>query len=141
MEKQLHHSEPVFPVSIKGVIFHNDKVVLLQNDRDEWELPGGRLEVGESPEATVTREIREELGLDVSVGPLLDCWVYEVDKQKHVVIVTFGCIAKSFTKLKISSEHKKAGLFSLSEVAKLRMPEGYRNSINTWSQFFNERAH
>ncbi|MBB4907559.1 NUDIX domain-containing protein [Actinophytocola algeriensis] len=39
-----------FPVSIKGVVIHADKVLLLRNDRDEWELPGGRLEIGETPE-------------------------------------------------------------------------------------------
>jgi len=31
-----------FPVSVKGIVYHNDKVVLLKNERDEWELPGGK---------------------------------------------------------------------------------------------------
>ena len=34
---------PVFAVSIKGVVFIDDRVVLLKNEREEWELPGGRL--------------------------------------------------------------------------------------------------
>lgn len=37
-----------FPVSIKGVVVSDDRVLLLKNDRDEWELPGGRIELGES---------------------------------------------------------------------------------------------
>jgi hypothetical protein len=28
------------PVSIKGVVFREDRVILLRNERDEWELPG-----------------------------------------------------------------------------------------------------
>ena len=39
-----------FPVSIKGVVIRGDKVILLRNERDEWELPGGKLELSESPE-------------------------------------------------------------------------------------------
>jgi ADP-ribose pyrophosphatase YjhB (NUDIX family) len=52
-----------FPTSIKGVILDGPKVVLLRNERDERELPGGKLELGEAPEDWVSRE--EELGLKV----------------------------------------------------------------------------
>ena len=48
-----------FPVSVKGVVLHAERVVLLKNEREEWELPGGKLELGESPEDCVTREIYE----------------------------------------------------------------------------------
>ena len=37
---------PKFPVSVKGVIFLDRRVVLLRNGRGEWELPGGGLEAG-----------------------------------------------------------------------------------------------
>ena len=43
-----------FPVSIKGVLVEAGRVVLLENDRDEWELPGGRLEPGKAPEGAVS---------------------------------------------------------------------------------------
>ena len=32
-----------FPVSVKGVVVRANRVLLLRNERDEWELPGGRL--------------------------------------------------------------------------------------------------
>ena len=51
-----------FPVSIKGVLVEAGRVVLLENDRDEWELPGGRLEPGEAPETCLAREFAEEWG-------------------------------------------------------------------------------
>ena len=39
-----------FPVSIKGVLAEAGRFVLLENERDEWERPGGRLEPREVPE-------------------------------------------------------------------------------------------
>jgi len=50
-----------FPVSIKGVLLEAGRVVLLENEREEWELPGGRLETGEDPMACLVREFAEEL--------------------------------------------------------------------------------
>ncbi len=37
----------------------------------DWDLPGGVVEVGESPQLAVVREVEEELGLDIASGPLL----------------------------------------------------------------------
>jgi 8-oxo-dGTP pyrophosphatase MutT (NUDIX family) len=48
---------------VKLVVDYQGRVPLLKNERDEWELPGGKLEVGESPEHSVCREAAEELRL------------------------------------------------------------------------------
>ena len=61
-----------FPVSVKGVVCQESKVILLKNERDEWELPGGKLELGEDPEFCCVREIKEELALNVKIGLILD---------------------------------------------------------------------
>ena len=121
-----------FPVSVKGVVLRDGAVVLVRNSRDEWELPGGRLEVGERPEDCVVREIAEEVGWDVVAGPLLDVWVYPVRPDRDVVIVTFGCDPIRTAEAVVSDEHVAIGLFTEAEMANLRMPEGYKRSVTAW---------
>jgi len=123
-----------FPVSVKGVVLHAARVVLLKNEREEWELPGGKLEPGESPEGCVVREIHEELGLHVSPGPLLDSWVYHIAAGVDVLIVTYGCYSVPFASVTHSPEHKAVGLFTLQEIQALPMPEGYKKSIQAWAE-------
>lgn len=50
----------------------DDRVLLVQPTyKPTWEIPGGVVEAGESPAATVAREVREELGVELPVGRLL----------------------------------------------------------------------
>jgi 8-oxo-dGTP pyrophosphatase MutT (NUDIX family) len=113
---------PRWPVSIKGVVLWDDAVVLVHNERDEWELLGGRLDEGETPEQCVVREIAEELGFVARPEQLLDTWVYEVVPGRRVFIVTFGCSAE------------RPGGLPVRAVNDLAMPEGYRASIRRWSE-------
>lgn len=124
-----------FPVSVKGIVYQDGKVVLLKNERDEWELPGGKLELGETPEACVVREIEEELGLTAQTGPLLDAWVYHIYEGADVLVLTYGCHPEPFATVTYSPEHKAVGLFSPQEIPALHMPEGYKNSIRTWVEY------
>jgi 8-oxo-dGTP pyrophosphatase MutT (NUDIX family) len=129
-----HTQEPqAFSVSIKGVVVRDGKVLLLRNEREEWELPGGRIELGETPEECVAREIFEETQWKVRTGPILDTWIYYIDAaEKHVFIVTYGCHPIGDTQPVLSHEHKEIGLFGEDEVSALVMPDGYKRSIATW---------
>jgi mutator protein MutT len=128
---------PRFPVSVKGVIFLESRVVLLRNEREEWELPGGRLEAGEDPADCLVREVKEELGIAVAVEAILDCWRYEL-ATGEVVIVTYGCRCRGEAGLQISAEHQALGLFGIAEIAALAMPEGYKRSIRHWDRLLRE---
>jgi len=62
------------PLSAAGALFFDDhgRVLLVEPTyKDHWEIPGGMVEVGETPREACVREVREELGLHVEPGPLL----------------------------------------------------------------------
>lgn len=117
-----------FPVSIKGVIFLGEQVILLKNERDEWELPGGKLERGEDISTCLAREIYEELSVPAQVESLLDAWVYTI-LSVDVVILTYYCHVKEDVSPKISHEHKEFGLFQLNQLDKIPLPDGYKRAI------------
>ena len=135
---------PCFLVSIKGVLLvpgdprvaGSRRVALLENERGEWELPGGKLERGETPETCLVREIHEELGVTATPGPLLDVWLYRLPPgapETEVLIVTYGCLAEPFGEIRWTAEHRGGLLASLDELGRLPMPEGYRRSIRAWA--------
>lgn len=65
------------PIECAGAVVRDEAGRLLlvrrahEPSRGLWSLPGGRIEAGESAAAAAAREVREETGLDVSVGRLL----------------------------------------------------------------------
>jgi 8-oxo-dGTP pyrophosphatase MutT (NUDIX family) len=123
-----------FPVSVKGVVIRDGRVVLLENERREWELPGGKLDPGESPERCVVREIEEELQLRVEPSRLLDAWVYAITPSVRVLIVTYGCTETVVRSAVVSHEHERLAWFPIDDVGGLPMPEGYKASIRAWAQ-------
>lgn len=118
-------------VSIKGIVEKEGKILLLQNERDEWELPGGGIELKETPEECVIREIQEEVNIHCKVTKIVDSWVYEVLPERYVIIVTYFCepLRANLEEIKISHEHSDLRWVPLEEIETINMPEGYKRSI------------
>lgn len=132
-----------FPISVKGIIIHKQRILLLKNERNEWELPGGKLELGEEIEQCLTREIMEETTLDVTVQELIHTWVYTIFPNVHVFIVTYACSTPVTDVFHISNEHKEGKWFDLAAVPALNMPSGYKKSIHLYTEMFahNQQHH
>jgi ADP-ribose pyrophosphatase YjhB (NUDIX family) len=79
-------------VRVTGVVIEDDRILLLNQDTDagrSWNLPGGKLEDGETLAAALVREMREETGLDVEPGRLLYVCDHLPGSGTHVVHMTF----------------------------------------------------
>ena len=119
--------------SIKGVLLLGDRIVLVKNPRNEWELPGGRADAGESHAQTLAREFEEELAIAVRVGEPIDSYVFEVIPGRQVRIVTYGCTLAGEFNPRISDEHTAHCLWPVGRLSEINLPAGYRQSVVKWA--------
>ncbi len=57
----------------------------------KWEFPGGMMEYGETPQQTAEREVREELGIIVSVFGLIHAQTNIYSDGKHYLVLFYEC--------------------------------------------------
>lgn len=124
------------PVSIKGIVFEEGKVWLRHNERNEWELPGGKMDEGEQPEETVIRELSEELGFETQVVDIIQSHLYVIktsnDESHGVMVVSYLCkfIGRvGGFELVGEAGNTKFKSFGMKEVKNLNMPEFYKQAI------------
>lgn len=91
-------------IGVGGVLIHNGRALLIRRAaeplRGQWSIPGGKLELGETMAEGVARELKEETGIEVRAGELIEVferiWVEEAGaggaKPKfHYVIADYLC--------------------------------------------------
>jgi 8-oxo-dGTP pyrophosphatase MutT (NUDIX family) len=116
---------------VKAVIVRDGRVLLVANHRDEWELPGGRPEPGESVAAALVREVAEETGLRCRVREELLRWSFEPVPGRTVDVVAFRCALDDTTepKVRTSDEHVAHRWVPLEELGNLPLPDDYRRAV------------
>lgn len=92
--------------SVKALLQHNKKFLIVREDLHKgqvWDLPGGKIEYGEDPEDALSREVKEELDLDIKIEKSVGVWYFFSQNNKHQVIChTYLCTIKGKLKIDIS---------------------------------------
>ena len=76
-----------------GIVQRDGKIMVCQRKAGKanglkWEFPGGKLEPGESPEAALERELREELGIQTRTGRIYDA-KHRVESGRELLILFY----------------------------------------------------
>ena len=118
-------------VGIGGILVHEGRVVLVKRRFDplagQWSIPGGAVETGETLDACVVREMSEETGFSVEVGPVvevLDRITRDDDGRVlyHFVLIDYLCWPVG-GELRAGSDVAEAVLAEPSELAQYQLTE------------------
>ncbi|KKP79547.1 MAG: nucleotide exchange factor GrpE [Candidatus Moranbacteria bacterium RIFOXYC12_FULL_36_13] len=125
-------------ITVKAVVISEDGQTLIlkrvkdsDTNPDKWDIPGGLLEAGETIEKALKREIKEETGLEVEIGPVIR--VSEFPKEtkqfkKEKRSLRFIAYCQGNTEVKLSDEHSEFLWLEIDEaVKKLNEKDGFEN--------------
>jgi 8-oxo-dGTP diphosphatase len=130
--KRLYPDQPV--VGIGAVIVKESKIVLIKRGNEpskgKWTIPGGLVELGESPEQAVIRETKEETGVDAEDPALIDV-VSNVDLDEqgrikyHYIIIDYLVHVKGGS-LHVASDAVELRLVPFDEVESYDLTASFR---------------
>lgn len=126
-----------FQVGIKGFVWNGDRLLFVQENNDEhlWELPGGRIDVGEeslTPAEILLRELREEVGPKFScrIGPPCAAWVRPPDPRRPLSVFLLGLhCSEARGEIKLSDEHVDYVWMNREDWTRLSLAPGYRAAL------------
>jgi 8-oxo-dGTP diphosphatase len=85
-------SNQVVPAA-KAVIVKNNKILAIETEADQdkrWDLPGGKIEYGETPKEALKREVDEEVSLNVEIESVIGTYSFQW-KDLQIVPIVFKC--------------------------------------------------
>ncbi len=122
MAEQDPHQRPL--ISAKALLHREGRVLLVKNDRYEWDLPGGKLQHGEDLEQCLERELREELGF--SVGAVRVAGAFKHHFYDTIMVIVYDCECSEEFEVTLSDEHSAGGWFDVEQMQVMNVPENYK---------------
>ena len=130
-----------FQVALKAFVIDGDRLLMVREGDGGrwWELPGGRVEVGEESQELIgvlRRELREELGpaFRVEIGELLTGWVRPPDPPRRkdpVLILGYRCRPVA-GEVALSEEHVEYRWVTREESGRLPLAPGYAAALQAY---------
>ena len=129
---------PTRPICSVGVIVRNgDAILLIERGnpprRGGWSIPGGVVELGETLRETARREVREECGIEIEVGDVVDALDIIVRDDAHRVQYHYALVDFAATyvsgDLRASTDALDARWVPLGELSKFPLPDPTRAVI------------
>jgi 8-oxo-dGTP diphosphatase len=79
---------------VAAVIERDGRILICQRRRGQphelkWEFPGGKVETGETPEAALRRELREELGIEATLDAEITRYEYSYPNRPPILLIFF----------------------------------------------------
>ena len=122
--------------SVKALIIHDNKFLALHRRTSKhhmfFELPGGRMEFGETAEETVTREVMEETELTITPISLVDTWNWMGDESWQVTGVIYLCALSRDDKIILSDEHDEYEWLPITAESFEKMSRLYAPQMRKW---------
>ena len=120
-------SRPVLAVS--AVVVDDDRLLLVRRGHGDaggtWAVPGGRVKVGETLAEAVTRELREETGIEGVCGSLIGVSeLLDTSDGPHLVVLAFELSILESTEPAAADDAAEARWVDLGDVAEYRLAPG-----------------
>lgn len=116
-------------LAVGAVVVDGERLLLVQRDRapgsGTWAVPGGHVEAGETLAEAVTRELREETGIEGMCGALIG-WseLIDVGDQTHVVVLDFEVTLLASSDPVAGGDARDARWVPLGDVGELHLAPG-----------------
>ena len=122
------HLSDKFPIAIKAIITDDNKILCLKNERNEWDLPGGKINFNEGVEESLKREVKEETNFNIKNLNILKPLNLKFN-DVSVFVLLYSAEISCDSSISVSYEHYEYNFFSKSEIKNLNMPQDYKNLI------------
>ena len=114
---------------VKGIVRRNDHILVLIRPNDTLDLPGGRVEYGETVESALRREINEETGLKVEIHDPVEEWSFYKSPNRLIKGMTLDCdYVKG--KVRLCGEHKSYFWAAIDSIKNLNFNRNFLSKFN-----------